>query len=116
MKPKIRPALLLSVFPHRHIHSSEWALSSVLIRFCLLGGGNRGERVFIPRSVLWLKWVLLALNVGVTHSEQHNSPLCLILDLDQPLLNQEGERMNRTNLCSFRGCLKPPSALAFCSA
>lgn len=105
MKPKIRPALLLSVFPPRHIHSSERALSPSLICFCLLGGDNRGERVFIPHSVLWLKWVLLALNVGTTHSEQHNSPLCLILDLDQPLLNQEGERMNRTNLCAFCGCV-----------
>lgn len=71
MKPKICPALS----PSGLLHSSEWGWSSTWAHFCLLGEGNRGERVFIHHFMLWLKWILLALNIEATFSEQLNSPL-----------------------------------------
>lgn len=70
-------------------------------QFCQLEDGNKRKRTFIHHFILWLKWILLALSVGVTFSEQFNSPLSyrwhhrqhLTLDLDWlHSTNQEGAR------------------------
>jgi len=116
MKPEICPAWSLSGL----LHSSEWGLPPTLTHFCPRRESNGGGRVSIHCFMLWLKWILLALNVGATFSEQLNSPLphwwccrqCSILALEQP--HSAEEAVNRTNVWSCCGCLKPFSVLAPC--